>query len=109
MPALSLTFTFFDGEWLEGNAPIVGARTHGFWLASSVFDGARAFEGVTPDLDKHCARLNGSAQSMGLKPTMSVEAMVALAAEGVKKFNRGAELYIRPMYWPEGGSAVAPD
>jgi hypothetical protein len=39
------TFTFLDGEWLEGNAPIVGARTHGFWLASSVFDGARAFEG----------------------------------------------------------------
>ena len=112
MPAWSQTFTFLDGEWLEGNAPIVGARTHGFWLASSVFDGARAFEGVTPDLDKHCARLNRSAQSMGLKPTMSVEAMVALVGEGVKKFSRGAELYIRPMYWPEGGSAtsaVAPD
>jgi len=112
MPAWSQTFTFLDGEWLEGNHPIVGARTHGFWLASSVFDGARAFEGVTPDLDKHCARLNRSAQSMGLKPTMSVEAMVALVGEGVKKFSRGAELYIRPMYWPEGGSAtsaVAPD
>ena len=76
MPAWSQTFTFFDGEWLEGNHPIVGARTHGFWLASSVFDGARAFEGVTPDLDKHCARLNRSAQSMCLKPTTSVEAMV---------------------------------
>ena len=112
MPAWSQTFTFLDGEWLEGNAPIVGARTHGFWLASSVFDGARAFEGVTPDLDKHCARLNRSAQSMCLKPTMSVEAMIELVGEGVKKFSRGAELYIRPMYWPEGGSAtsaVAPD
>ena len=87
MPAWSQTFTFLDGEWLEGNRPIFGARTHAFWLASSVFDGARAFEGVTPDLDKHCARLNRSAQSMCLKPTMSVEAMVALAAEGVKKFS----------------------
>ena len=45
MPAWSQTFTFLDGEWLEGNAPIVGARTHAFWLASSVFDGARASRG----------------------------------------------------------------
>ncbi len=112
MPAWSQTFSFLDGEWLEGNAPIVGARTHAFWLGSSVFDGARAFEGVTPDLDKHCARLNRSAASMGLKATLSVEAMVELAGEGVNKFRSGAELYIRPMYWPEQGSAtssVAPE
>jgi branched-chain amino acid aminotransferase len=77
-----------------------------------VFDGARAFEGVTPDLDKHCARLNRSAKSMCLKPTMSVEAMVELTREGMKKFRPGAELYIRPMYWAEHGSlmsAVPPD
>jgi branched-chain amino acid aminotransferase len=111
MSAWSQTFTFLDGEWLEGNHPIVGPRTHGFWLGSSVFDGARAFEGVTPDLDKHCARLNRSAQSMSLKPTMSVEAMLELAREGVKKFSPGAELYIRPMYWPEqsGATTVPPD
>ena len=29
--------------------------------ARLVFDGARAFEGVTPDLDLHCARVNDSA------------------------------------------------
>jgi branched-chain amino acid aminotransferase len=111
MSAWSQTFTFLDGEWLEGNHPIVGPRTHGFWLGSSVFDGARAFEGVTPDLDKHCARLNRSAQSMSLKLTMSVEAMLELAREGVKKFSPGAELYIRPMYWPEqsGATTVPPD
>jgi branched-chain amino acid aminotransferase len=44
MPAWSQTLTFLDGEWLEGNHPIVGARTHAFWLGSSVFDGARAFQ-----------------------------------------------------------------
>ena len=96
MPAWSQTFTFLDGEWLEGNHPIVGARTHAFWLGTSVFDGARAFEGVTPDLDQHCARLNRSAKAMCLKPTMSVEAMLELAREGMKKFKPGAELYIRP-------------
>jgi branched-chain amino acid aminotransferase len=105
MSAWSQTFTFLDGEWIEGNRPIVGVRTHAFWLGSSVFDGARAFEGVTPDLDKHCARLNRSARAMWLKPTMSDEAIVELAREGVKKFKPGAELYIRPMYWAEEGSA----
>jgi branched-chain amino acid aminotransferase len=111
MPAWSQTYTFLDGEWIEGNQPFIGARTHAFWLGSSVFDGARAFEGVTPDLDKHCARLNRSAKAMCLKPTMSVEAIVELAREGVRKFRPGAELYIRPMYWPEqsGATAVPPD
>ena len=112
MPAWSQTLTFLDGEWLEGNRPIVGARTHAFWLGTSVFDGARAFEGVTPDLDQHCARLNRSAKVMCLKPTMTVEAMLALTREGMKKFKPGAELYIRPMYWAEHNSptsAVSPD
>src|SRR6201989_3408889 len=94
----SKTWTYFEGDWHEGNVPIMGPRTHAFWLGTSVFDGARAFEGVTPDLDKHCARLNRSAKAMCLNPTMSIEAMLELARQGVKKFKSGAELYIRPMY-----------
>jgi branched-chain amino acid aminotransferase len=112
MSTWSQTFTFLDGEWFEGNPPIAGPRTHAFWLGSSVFDGARAFDGVTPDLDRHCARLNRSAGTMWLKPTMSDEAVTELAREGVKKFKPGAELYIRPMYWAEHSaptSSVPPD
>ncbi len=101
------THTFLDGEWFDGNKPILGPRSHAFWLGTSVFDGARAFEGVAPDLDRHCARLNRSAETMALKPLMSVEAMVELAREGLKKFKPGAELYIRPMYWAEHGSATS--
>jgi branched-chain amino acid aminotransferase len=109
MSGMSQTYTFLDGEWFEGNRPIVGPRTHAFWLASSVFDGARAFEGVAPDLDRHCQRLNRSAETMCLKPTMSAEAIEALAWDGIKKFAPGAELYIRPMYWAEGeGPGVVP-
>jgi branched-chain amino acid aminotransferase len=107
----SQTHTYLEGEWFEGNKPILGPRSHAFWLGSSVFDGARAFEGVTPDLDLHCERLNRSAQTMWLKPLMSVPEMLALCAEGVKRFKPGAQLYIRPMYWAEtsGVGAVAQD
>ncbi len=106
----SETWTWLDGEWFSGNQPILGPRSHAFWLGSSVFDGARAFEGVTPDLDLHLARVNRSAEALGLRPTMSVGQMTELVAEGMTKFAPGAPLYIRPMYWAEDGgpSAVAP-
>ena len=67
--AQTLTWTFVDDDWHEGNVAIVGPRTHAFWLGSSVFDGARWFEGVAPDLDLHAARVNASAISMGMRPT----------------------------------------
>lgn len=103
----SQTWTWFDGGWHEGNPGIVGPRTHAFWLGSSVFDGARAFEGVTPDLDLHLARVNRSAVALGLKATMTVADMEGLCAEGIKRFGPTPELYIRPMYWAEAGGASA--
>jgi len=107
----SKTWTYYDGDWHEGNIPIMGARSHAAWLGSSVFDGARAFEGVTPDLDLHCARVNVSATTMYLKPQVSVERWLGLCAEGLKRFDKEAQLYIRPMYWAEGSGKllVAPD
>jgi branched-chain amino acid aminotransferase len=60
-----------------------------------VFDGARAFEGVTPDLELHCARVNASAKKLFLKPTVSIETWVSLAREGIARFDKNAALYIR--------------
>ena len=109
--AWSQTWTFFEGEWHEGNVPLWGARTHAIWLGSSVFDGARVFEGVAPDLDLHCARVNASAKTMFLKPGLAVEEWVGLAREGMKKFAKDTTLYVRPMYWAErpGPMALPPD
>jgi branched-chain amino acid aminotransferase len=97
----SQSWTWIDGAWHEGNPPIIGPRTHAAWLGSSVFDGARVFEGVMPDMDKHAARVNRSAESMGLKATMAPEAILELTREGAKKFGNGAAIYVKPMYWAE--------
>src|SRR3954465_5832774 len=107
----SKTWTFYEGDWHEGNIGIYGPRTHAAWLGSSVFDGARAFEGVMPDLDKHCARVNRSAGSMGLKAKMETQAIMDLVREGAKKFSPDTALYIKPMYWgeSEGMSTIVPD
>src|SRR6476620_2406836 len=97
--AWSQTWTFFDGEWREGNVPLSGARTHAISLASSVWDGARVFDATAPALALHCARLNVSAKTMLLTPTVSVEEWVRLTRDGIKKFPAETTLYVRPMYW----------
>lgn len=99
----SRTWTFFQGQWHEGNVPIMGPRTHGLWLGSTIFDGGRAFEGVTPDLERHCARVNQSAVYFGLEPVVDLGTWLGLAREGIARFPVNAELYIRPMYWPQNG------
>ncbi|WP_198174130.1 branched-chain amino acid aminotransferase [Mesorhizobium xinjiangense] len=99
----STTWTYLDGDWHEGNVAIVGPRSHVMWLGSSVFDGARWFDGVAPDLDRHSARVNDSAIALGLKPTMSVDEIVGLTRDGLQKFDGKTAVYIRPMYWAEHG------
>jgi branched-chain amino acid aminotransferase len=98
---VSKTWTFFEDRWHQGNVPIMGPRTHAAWLCSVVFDGARAFEGVAPDLDLHCARVNDSAVKLFLKPCVATETWVKLAWEGISRFDKNKALYIRPMYWAE--------
>ncbi len=100
----SKTWTFFEDDWHDGNVPIMGPRTHAAWLGSMVFDGARAFEGVAPDLEKHCKRVNRSAVAFGLKPVVTNETWLNLAREGIARFDASAELYIRPMYWAQNGA-----
>ncbi len=103
MPEWSQTWTFFDDTWHEGNPQLLGPRDHAAWLGSTVFDGARGFEGVTPDLEAHCQRVNDSAQALGLIANRETGEIVEIAKEGVAKFDSDTAVYIRPMYWAQDG------
>ncbi len=102
--------TWFEGAWHEGDVAVMRAADHGIWQGSSVFDGARWFEGVAPDLEAHCTRVNRSAEALMITPTMDPATMVEIVREGLKGFAPGAAVYIRPMYWAINGSelGVAP-
>lgn len=100
--------TWKDGTWHEGNPPMLGPMVHSFWMASAVFDGARAFNGLAPDLDRHCQRVVDSARSFGMKPKFSAEEITAVAWEGIAKFPADAALYVRPLYY-FGDGFVVPD
>lgn len=102
--------TFFDGKWHEGDIPVMRAADHGIWQGSSVFDGARLFDGVAPDLDLHLARVNRSAAALMITPTVSPGEMLDIARDGLRAYGRDQAVYIRPMYWAVDGSdlGVAP-
>jgi branched-chain amino acid aminotransferase len=98
--------TYYNGEWTEGNTPLVGAMDHSVWLGSSVFDGARALHGRLPDLRPHLQRVIDSADKLGMRCPLSVDQMEALVREGVAKFPPDAELYIRPLVFASEGFLI---
>ncbi|MEO1549499.1 MAG: branched-chain amino acid aminotransferase [Pseudomonadota bacterium] len=101
--------TYFDGAWRSGNTPIMGAADHGTWQGTMVFDGARRFDGVTPDLDLHCARLVASAHTMGLSLEVTAAEIAGLAHDGLKRLSPDHAVYIRPMAWSTEGSPAIID
>lgn len=99
--------TYFNGQWHDGDVPVMRAADHGAWLGSGVFDGARWVDGRAPDLDAHCARVNRSAQALMLTPTVTTEDMVAIVRDGLAAYDKDAAVYIRPMYWGIDGDVTA--
>ena len=75
--------TYFDGAWHDGDRMVINAADHGAWLGTTVFDGARLFDGLSPDLEKHCARINRSAAALMITPTVSTQDMVDMIREGL--------------------------
>lgn len=94
---------WYDGQWLTENPKLLGPSDHAFWMASMVFDGARAFAGLTPDLDLHCQRVVRSAEKMLMKPALPWQRIQELCLEAVARFPAGSELYIKPMFFCADG------
>ena len=99
--------TYYEGRWSDKDEAIIRAGDHGAWLGSTVFDGARYFDGVIPDLRAHCDRVNNSARAMMITPTVSTDDMVSIIWEGLRLFPSNSAIYIRPMYWALDGGDLA--
>jgi branched-chain amino acid aminotransferase len=98
--------TWFEGTWHKGDLPALSVRSPGAWLGASVFDGARAFGGVAPDLDRHCARVIRSARLLGLDAPITAAEIERLAWEGIAKFPAEVALYVRPFIWASVGFVI---
>ncbi|MEO0766273.1 MAG: branched-chain amino acid aminotransferase [Pseudomonadota bacterium] len=97
--------TYFNGAWHDEDVAIMRAADHGSWVGTTVFDGARYFNGRSPDLEAHCARVNRSAEALMITPTMDTSEIVAAVQEGLQAYGPDDAVYIRPMYWALDGDA----
>ena len=94
------SWTFYDNQWIDGNPSLIGPLSHGAWMGSPVFDGARVFNGLAPDLMLHCERVVRSAEAMLMTSPVSAEEIFEITKIGVSKFDN-VDLYIRPLIWAE--------
>ena len=103
--------TWFEGRWHDDDVMVMRAADHGSWLGSSVFDGARYFNGAAPDLLAHFERVNRSAEAMMLNPSKTPQEMMEITSEGLRRYGPDDAIYIRPMYWGIDGdvTAIVPD
>ena len=97
---------YSEGEWFDEDPMILRMGDHASWLASVVFDGARSIKGCVPDLELHCARAVNSANVMGLAPPVTVDKIIELCIEGVRKLPQDSVLYVRPMFFGTSGFLV---
>ena len=111
MDANRTIWTYFNATLCKGSIPIMRSADHGTWLGTLVFDGARRFDGVAPDLHAHCDRVNRSAEALGMTPVHTVETLESLVDEGLSKIPDNQAVYIRPMYWSTdyGAGFINPD
>lgn len=98
--------TYFNGQCSEGNTPLMGAMDHSVWLGSSVFDGARSIRGRVPDLRLHLERVVTSSRRVGLRCSHTVDEMMTLCRDGIRKYPADAELYIRPLVFGTEGLLI---
>lgn len=97
------SITYVDGQWHEGNPPLMGPMDQSFWMGTQVFDGGRVFDGLAPDLDLHCARAVASARVMGMRPKETPEEILALALATARRFDGTVPLYVRPTFFATTG------
>jgi branched-subunit amino acid aminotransferase/4-amino-4-deoxychorismate lyase len=64
---------------------MLGPMSHAWWMASSVFDGARSIARLVPDLDRHCARIIESGKAFGMTAPLTADEIIALAEEARQK------------------------
>lgn len=91
--------TYFQGAWHDADIPVMRAGDHGAWQGTTVFDGARSVNGLTPDLRAHCDRVVRSARALSLTPGKTGAEIEEIIREGLARYPRDAAIYIRPNFF----------
>jgi len=99
---------WLDGEFVPWREAKVHVLTHALHYASSVFEGARMYNGNIFALEEHCSRLRRSAEILDFEVPYSTEQLMAACKETAAK-NGLEDCYLRPVSWrgPEAMGVAA--
>ena len=99
---------WLDGEFVPWREAKVHVLTHALHYASSVFEGARMYNGNIFALEEHCARLRRSAEILDFEVPYSTEQLMAACKETASR-NGLQDCYLRPVSWrgPEAMGVAA--
>jgi branched-chain amino acid aminotransferase len=101
---------WLDGEFVPWREAKVHVLTHALHYASSVFEGARMYNGNIFALEEHCSRLRRSAQILDFEVPYNTEQLMSVCKETAAK-NGLNDCYLRPVSWrgPEAMGVAAQD
>jgi branched-chain amino acid aminotransferase len=100
---------WLDGEFVPWREAKVHVLTHALHYASSVFEGARMYNGNIYALEEHCARLRRSGEILDFEIPYSTEQLMQACNDTAAK-NGLTDCYLRPVSWrgPEAIGVSAP-
>lgn len=96
---------WFEGGWVPLAEAKVGIMTHSFLYGTAVFEGIRAYWNAEQGqlfllkLREHYERIHDSAKVMMMDPGKSVDELIALTAELVRRNGYREDAYIRPTLY----------
>jgi branched-chain amino acid aminotransferase len=91
-------FIWFNGKMVEWRDARIHVICHGLHYGSTVFEGARAYNGKIFKLHEHSERLIRSAQILGMEMPYTAEQLDQATIETLKA-NNMTDAYVRPVAW----------
>ena len=89
---------WLDGEFVPWREAKVHVLTHALHYASSVFEGARMYNGNIFALEEHCARLRRSGEILDFEVPFSTGELMEACTKTAAK-NGLEDCYLRPIAW----------
>ncbi len=89
---------WMDGEFVPWREAKVHVLTHALHYASSVFEGARMYDGEVFELTRHSQRLHRSAEILDMQVPFSVAEIDRACVETAQRMGL-SDAYVRPIAW----------
>jgi branched-chain amino acid aminotransferase len=91
-----MSIVYIDGKWLPKEQAMISVFDHGLLYGDGVFEGIRAYDGKIFKLREHIERLFDSAKAIWLTVPVSIDEMIRLHEEGLKRSGL-TDSYIRTV------------